>query len=246
VPFALEKSDQFRSPPPPPIQGAEYQRAYDEVKETGRFQSMARTVDQTHQALWWKDFAENSHNRLARDLVAREQLELAAAARMFALLNISIFDSYISVFDNKFFYNHWRPYTAIRWAAHDGNANTEAEETWTNTHRHTYPFPSYPSAHGTACAAAMTILADTFGTNYAFEMRTPVVDIAGPFSGKIEMHPPTRKFHSFEDAAMECAMSRVYLGIHFRYDSVEGNRLGKRIGKYISDRYLIAKPDQGE
>jgi hypothetical protein len=246
VPFALEKSDQFRSPPPPPIQGAEYQRAYDEVKETGRFQSITRTVDQTHQALWWKDFAENSHNRLARDLVAREQLELAAAARMFALLNISIFDSYISVFDNKFFYNHWRPYTAIRWAAHDGNANTEAEETWTNTHRHTYPFPSYPSAHGTACAAAMTILADTFGTNYAFEMRTPVVDIAGPFSGKIEMHPPTRKFHSFEDAAMECAMSRVYLGIHFRYDSVEGNRLGKRIGKFISDRYLIAKPDQGE
>jgi hypothetical protein len=73
-----------------------------------------------------------------------------------------------------------------------------------------------------------------------------VVDIAGPFSGKIEMHPPTRKFHSFEDAAMECAMSRVYLGIHFRYDSVEGNRLGKRIGKFISDRYLIAKPDQGE
>jgi hypothetical protein len=42
---------------------------------------------------------------------------------------------------------------------------------------------------------------------------------------------------------MECAMSRVYLGIHFRYDSVEGNRLGKRIGNYISDRYLIPKPD---
>jgi hypothetical protein len=148
----------------------------------------------------------------------------------------------VSVFDNKFFYNHRRPYTAIRWAANDGNPQTVPEETWTNTHRHTYAFPSYPSAHGTACAAAMTVIADTFGDDYPFTMATPAVDIAGPFSGKIEMKPPTRDFQNFDEAAKECAMSRVYLGIHFRYDSIEGNKLGKRIGEYVRANYLVKKP----
>jgi membrane-associated phospholipid phosphatase len=241
-PFALTSQNQFRSPPPPDVASGEYTEAFDEVKDIGRFESDSRTADQTHLALWWKDFAENSHNRLARDLVARERTELVDAARLFALLNLSIYDAYVSVFDNKFFYNHWRPYTAIRWAANDGNPDTQADETWTNLHNHTYAFPTYPSAHGTACAAAMSAIADTFGENYAFSMRTPAVDVAGPFSGKMEMQPSTRRFESPSDAAMECALSRVYLGIHFRYDSIEGNSLGTGIGQYVLANYL--RPQQ--
>ena len=37
---------------------------------------------------------------------------------------------------------------------------------------------------------------------------------------------------------MECAMSRVYLGIHFRYDSVEGNKLGQQVGAQAVGHYL--------
>ncbi len=232
-PFALTSVHQFVADPPPAIDSDEYTEAFNEVKELGRFQSSARTIDQTHIALWWKDFVENSHNRLARQLMMRENLDLIEATRMFALLNMSVFDAYVNSFHNKFLYNHWRPYTAIRWAANDGNPSTEAEETWTNTHRHTYPFPSYPSAHGEVCAAAMTTFADTFGDDYGFTMSTPMVDVAGPFSGKIETRPATRSFESFYDAAEECAMSRVYLGIHFRYDSVFGNALGKMVGDYV-------------
>ncbi len=236
--FALAMPNEFRSPPPPAIDSEAYTIAFNEVKAVGRFQSMERTPDQTHLALWWKDFAENSHNRLARDLVSKEQLPLVEANRLFALLNMSIYDGYIASFNNKFFYNHWRPFTAIRWAANDGNADTEAEETWTNTHRHTYAFPSYPSAHGTACAAAMMAFEDVFGEDYAFTMRIPMVDIAGPFSGKIEMWPPTRSFDNFREAADECGASRVYLGIHFRYDSVEGVKLGRQVGKNVVDLLL--------
>lgn len=116
-PFALLRADQFRVPPPPAIESDEYTAAFDEVKEAGRFQSRTRTTDQTHLAMWWKDFVENSRNRLARDLVTQRQLDLWPAARLFALLNRNIFDAYVASFDNKFFYNHWRPYTAIRWAA---------------------------------------------------------------------------------------------------------------------------------
>jgi hypothetical protein len=56
------------------------------------------------------------------------------------------------------------------------------------------------------------------------------------------MKPPTRDFQNFDEAAKECAMSRVYLGIHFRYDSIEGNKLGKRIGEYVRANYLVKKP----
>ena len=240
--FALREPGQFRSPPPPAISSDAYTQAFDEVKELGRFQSMTRTHDQTHLALWWKDFVENSHNRLARALVEKEGLPLARANRLFALLNMSVLDAYVASFDNKFHYNHWRPYTAIRWAEHDENAATEPEGTWNNTHRHTYAFPSYPSAHGTACAAAMTAFTDTFGENYAFTMRTETVDIAGPFSEPLVMQPATRSFDSFAEAANECAMSRVYLGIHFRYDSVEGYSLGTRVGENVIDTWLKPAP----
>ncbi len=244
--FALERPDQFRVPAPPNIESSAYTAAFDEVKMLGRFQSMRRTSDQTHLALWWKDFSENSHNRLARDLIAREALSLDASVRLFALLNMAIYDAYISSFENKFHYNHWRPYTAIRWADNDGNPETQQESTWTNTHRHTYAFPSYPSAHGTACAAAMSALAHVFGDDYAFTMRTEMVDVAGPFSGKIEMHPATRSFERFSDAARECGASRVYLGIHFRYDSVAGVQLGKQVGSQVIATLLQPRVAEGD
>lgn len=236
--FALTKPSQFRVPPPPAIASETYAEAFAEVKRVGRFQSLDRTPDQTHLALWWKDFAENSHNRLARQLIVEDSISLHEAVRLLALLNMSIFDAYVASFDNKFHYNHWRPYTAIRWADNDGNAATTPEKTWTNTHRHTYAFPSYPSAHGTACAAAMAAFIEVFGDERAFVMHTPMVDVAGPFSGKIEMQPPTRSFESFSEAATECGASRVYLGIHFRYDSVEGVKLGRAVGGNVVENRL--------
>ncbi|RPI69968.1 MAG: phosphatase PAP2 family protein [Ignavibacteriales bacterium] len=245
-PFMLPAQDYFRSSPPPEINSNEYTTAFNEVKEVGRFESKSRTADQTHLAMWWKDFVENSHNRLARHLVKKENLNLWDAARTFALLNMAVFDSYICVFNNKFFYNHWRPYTAIRWAANDGNPDTEPDTTWNNLHKHTYAFPSYPSAHGCASASAMLVLANTLGVGdkYNFTMTTEEVDKAGPFTGKIKMNPSTRSFNSFSEAGMEAAMSRVYLGIHFRYDSIEGYKLGEQIGKYANKNFLTSiKPD---
>ena len=225
--------------PPPAINSAQYVAAFEEVKEVGSFASRTRTADQAHLAMWWKEFAEASHNRLARNLVTLDRLELRRAARLFALLNMGIFDGYVSVFDSKFFYNHWRPYTAIHWADKDGNPATELDAKWDNLHRHTYAFPSYPSAHGTVCSAAMTVMADAFGERRKFTMETPEVDKAGPMSGKVRMEPRTRSFESFAQAATECALSRVYLGIHFRYDSVVGDELGRRVGGYAVEKYLV-------
>lgn len=229
-PFMLERPSQLRVGPPPDIGSEAYTRAFDEVKEVGRRDSATRTADQTHLAMWWKEFVEKSHNRLARELVAAEGLGLWEAARLFAMLNMSVFDGYVAVFDSKFHHNHWRPYTAIRWASNDGNPDTGEDPDWTNLHDHTYAFPSYPSAHGTVCAAAMTVLESVFGEDRPFEMTIREVDSAGPMSPKVPMDPATRSFASFREAAEECSLSRVYLGIHFRYDSEAGTELGRQVG----------------
>jgi hypothetical protein len=242
-PFALESPAQFRSPPPPKISSDEYTKAFKEVKNVGATKSDTRTADQTHLAMWWKDFVENSHKRLARQLVREDKLGMWQTARMFALLNMSIYDAYINVFDNKFHYNHWRPYTAIRWASNDGNPDTTEDPDWNNLHEHTYAFPSYPSAHGTASAAAMTVLADTFGPSREITMTTRRIDKAGPLSDKIPIEPVTRSFESFQAAAVECSNSRVYLGIHFRYDSTEGTLLGRRVGDYVVGNQLCESKD---
>jgi hypothetical protein len=240
-PFLLRQPQQFRAPPPPAVDSAAYADAFNEVKSVGRFDSSTRTADQTHLALWWKDFAESSMNALGRQLVLERELSLGEATRLLGLLNASIFDSYVSVFDNKFFYNHWRPYTAIRWIQDDGNAGTVADGSWDNTHQHTYPFPSYPSAHGSVCAAALTIFAHAFGDAYPFRMTTTEVNRAGPMSPMLPLDPPDRSFKSFSEAANECALSRVYLGIHVRYDSEAGNQLGTQIGNYAWARFLAPK-----
>lgn len=239
-PFTLPKHNFFRVPPPPEINSDIYTKAFNEVKEIGGFNSKTRTADQAHLAMWWKEFGESSHNQLLRDLIQKEKPNLWDATRTFALMNMVIFDAYVSSFDNKFHYNHWRPYTAIRWAANDENNDTKPDLEWNNLHKNTYPFPSYPSAHGTASTAAMTVLANTFGKgdNYKFTMVQKEVDSAGFFSGKMKMDPPTRSFKSFSEAGLEASMSRVYLGIHFRYDSEEGNKLGAKVGNYATENFL--------
>jgi hypothetical protein len=113
-PFALSSADRLRPKGPPPLGSTAYASAFNEVKETGRVDSTSRTPDQTGYAVWWMEFVEGSMNRLARDLAARERLGLPESARLFAQLAVGIYDTYIAVWDSKFHYNHWRPYTAIR------------------------------------------------------------------------------------------------------------------------------------
>ncbi len=91
-PFGLRRPDQFRPPPPPELDSQRYAAAFNEVKDFGRVDSTVRTLDQTLYAVWWMEFTEGSMNRLARQLVTERDTNLWKAARMFALLNMSMFD----------------------------------------------------------------------------------------------------------------------------------------------------------
>jgi hypothetical protein len=146
---------------------------------------------------------------------------------MFALLNMSHFDAYVAIWDSKYEYNHWRPYTAIREAERDGNPATEADSN-REPLRRTPPHPEYMSAHSAGCGATFEILKRTFGDRVSFTMETTT---APP-----EM--PTRSFRSFSAASAECADSRVRLGFHFRYATNRGLALGRTIAKWLDENHL--------
>ena len=228
-PFTLADQGQFRPPPPPPLKSTAYARAFREVKEYGAVDSARRSEDQTGYAIWWMEFAEGSVNRLARQLVADPGLHLWSAARLFAHIGMALFDGYVAVWDAKYQYNHWRPYTAIREADSDGNPRTTPDAGWEPL-RPTPPFPEYASAHATACAASFEVLERAFGGDVSFTMGTTT---APPGM-------PTRAFANFQAAALECADSRVRLGWHFRYATDAGLVLGRQIARHTLRHSLRA------
>jgi hypothetical protein len=229
-PFGLEAADQFRPPPPPPPDSPAYAAAYNEVKDFGRKDSSVRTPEQTAYAVWWMEFAEGSVNRLARQLVTERHVHLWRAARLFALLNMSLFDTYVAVWDAKYEHNHWRPYTAVRAADTDSNPATAVDPAWESL-RPAPPFPEYVSAHAAACASSFEILVGTFGDHLAFRMETTT---APP-------DMPARSFRSFTEAAAECADSRVRIGFHFRYATDGGRALGRSVAAAVARHHLTLR-----
>jgi hypothetical protein len=232
TPFGLTMASELRPPPPPALTSAAYATALDEVRRMGSATASARTADQTAYAVWWMEFAEGSVNRLARRLVIERHVPLGDAARLFALLNASLFDVYTAVWDTKYEYNHWRPYTALREAAVDGNPATSPDTAWQPL-RPTPPFPEYVSAHAAGCAAAFAMLDALLG-DQSFTLST----ITAPEG------MPTRHFDHFADAANECADSRVRLGYHFRYSTDAGLTLGRAVAHALLGRRLTPRPPQ--
>jgi hypothetical protein len=89
-PFALTRRSRFRPPPPPSLSSPAYAAAYNEAKEQGRANSSVRSADQTAYAVWWMEFSETAFVRLARTLTLEHRLHPWKAARLFALLNLSL------------------------------------------------------------------------------------------------------------------------------------------------------------
>jgi hypothetical protein len=146
---------------------------------------------------------------------------------MFALLNMAIADGYIAGWESKYFYNFWRPYTAIRAAATDGNDRTSPDPTWEPL-LPTPPIPDYPSGHATLANAAASVLAYFFGDHSPFSMTSVTAVPAGA----------VRSFDSFKKAADENADSRVMVGIHFRSACDAGQKMGDQIGKWTVQHHL--------
>ncbi len=221
TPFSMRAPDQFRVAAPPALDSEAYATAYNEVKATGSKAADARrTADQTQYAAYWYEFSDIGWNRIARTVARDKPQDLWQRARTFALLNAVMADAYVAGWDSKMHYNFWRPVTAIRFTADDTNPRTAPDAAWAPLLT-TPPVQDHPSTHSALGAAAAVVLANAFGTDrVTFKMASPS---ALP-------EAPERSFKSFSAAAKENADSRVRAGLHFRFATEAGLKLGEQIG----------------
>jgi hypothetical protein len=215
--FSTSSSSLFAAVPPHALASADYAADYNEVKTIGQDTSTIRTADQTEIARFWYEDSPKGWNRIARTYVVERHLNGPKAARVLAGVHIAMADGFIAGLKTKYQYNFWRPVTAIPAGATDGNDATSPDPAWTPLCV-TPPIPDHPSTHSVLGAAAATVLTAHAGEGYRFS--TTSASLPGP----------TRSFGSFQAAANENANSRVLCGIHFRFATIEGLRLGRAIG----------------
>jgi PAP2 superfamily protein len=217
-PFVLASSAQFRPGPPPAVKSVRAFSDIEEVRAFGGKTSSQRTDEQSEIARYWYESSPQGWNRITREVVAARKLDDWESARLFALVNLALADGYIAGFEAKYHYGYWRPATAIR---EGGDAS------WLS-YLDTPPLPDYPSNHTVEGAAAATILARYFGTDFvSFSMTS-----GAPYPGI------TRRFWSFSEAARENGASRVLAGIHFPAAVQAGYQQGEQIGAWTYEHAL--------
>ena len=228
-PFALPSVSQFRPGPPPALDSALWARDYNETKALGAANSPTRSAWQGETARFWVIVGTPAWNQAARALCASrsQPLALADSARLFAQLNIAIFDAYLAVFDAKYQYHFWRPITAIRNGDRDGNDATERDAAW-RTLIDTPLHPEYPCAHCTVDGAAGAVLKATFGNGTLPQFMLDYAAMLGV----------TRQYTSIQQLEDEVSMARIWGGVHWRNSNVVGLALGKSVGEYVLQNTL--------
>jgi hypothetical protein len=227
----------LRTDGPNALTSAEYAEDFNEIKEVGSLTSITRTPDQTDAAIFWQDQAMALWNRIFRTLAASRNLDIVDSARFFAMENLAAADAQIACWNDKYYWQFWRPITAIREADTDGNPATEADPTWLPLFDPatpvchlpalvTPPFPEHPSGHASATAAFTHTLKNFFGTDRI------------AFSAFSNKSCTTRSFDRFSDAVKEVIDARVWAGIHFRTADVQGSVLGKKVAHYMRQHYF--------
>jgi hypothetical protein len=228
----LKDGAQFRPGPPYRLTSQRYAADVNEVQRLGGdgvTTPSARTAEQTEIALFWVESSPLLWNRIARTVATSKGLDPWQSARLFGLLNLALTDGYIGTFETKYHYRFWRPVTAIRLAAIDGNPATTADPTWTPL-LPTPPIPDYDSGHAVEGGVAAQVLTRFFHTD---RMTFSLCSFTLP-TGQMcsDASPTLRHFSRFSQAAKENAVSRIYVGFHFRDAVVTGTRHGEKIGNW--------------
>jgi hypothetical protein len=231
TPWTMRKGSQFRVPAPPPLTSNEYLRDFREVYRLGGATSTERTEDQSQIAVFWDDGPGTTTppghwQWIARILADAQATTLAENARMFALLSLVQADAAIVAWDNKYYYNNWRPSTGIHLADRDGRPETRPDTTW-ESFITTPPFPTYTSGHSTFSGGSARILRHALGTD----------DLS--FSvGSDGVPGVLRSYTSLSEAGEEAGQSRIYGGIHWQYDNTWGLYSGRALADHVFYNFL--------
>ena len=227
TPFTLPRANLFRPGPPPALTSDRYDDALNEVRTLGVANGTASSPDQALAGRFWNGAIQNYWNEIAQSVAAARHFPTAESARLFALLNLSAADSVIAFYDAKYTYDFWRPVTAIRAAGTVGDPVTVSDPDWLPEVGNTPPDPSYPGAHATVSAAALEVLVSILKRD-----RLALTVTSEVLPGVV------RSFDSLSDAAEEATFSRIFAGVHFRFDLTSGRRLGQRVADFAIDNFL--------
>lgn len=215
TPFVVRTTSQFAPPGPYSPTSPEFAADLAEVTALGAAVGSTRTADQTQLANFFSENSPLMWNRIARTAAASKGLNGWDQARMYGLLNFALADDYIVYAYVGEEFNFWRPVTAIHF--------TNPASTWQEYGFPTPPTRDYTSGHSMQGGAAAAVLQAVFGTDTVAFTATSTSDPG-----------VTRTYASFSQAADENALSRIYIGYHFRKSIVDGEALGASIGNYVA------------
>ncbi len=224
TPWVLRSGSQFRPEAPPALDGEQYAKDYNEIKEIGSSNSSTRTFEQTRIATFWRSSPTAIWNPVIRQVVDARDPDLSTTARTFALVYLAVADASIACWDAKYIYNYWRPQAAIQRGDEDGNDATAPDPTWTPLFA-TPPHPEYTSGHSTNSSAMATILKLVFDDD-------PGVPLVVTLSGI------TRQWDTFSAGVDEVIEARIYSGLHFRTADEVGAKQGRQVAHFVSTHAL--------
>lgn len=236
--MVMDSASQFRPVPPPAFdiqnKNSVYYRALMEVKNIGD----SLTEEQKHIADFWDDnpfkmnvsghvmfatkkFSPPGHWMNIVGIGAwKAGADFSTTVAAYTQTAIALFEAFISCWDEKYRSNYVRPETVI---------NKYISNSW-QPHIQTPPFPSYTSGHATNSACAAEVMTYWFGDKLSFTD-----------TSLLEFGIKNREISSFRNAAREAAMSRLYGGIHYRFDNDNGTEAGSRLGQYIISKIRLKK-----
>ena len=227
-PWLINRGAQFRPGAPPKLGGREWAATFNEVKTVGAKNSTVRTKQETETALFWSVTGPLSWNPLVRQVAKAAGRSVSENARLFALIAMATADAHIAVFDAKYAYNFWRPVTAIRNGNNDHNALTVATPDWLpllDTPLH----PEYPCAHCITASTVATILQAEFR-----DKTPPTLSMTSPTAPGV-----TRTWNNFAEYADEVSRARIYAGVHYRFSTRAGQRMGRAIAGFALQKLSL-------
>lgn len=264
-PFVLGSSNQFRAPDVGRNPAArlaylnsdEYTAAYNEVRLLGEKNSTVRTPDQTEIGIFWGydgvpglGTPPRLYDQIVQVIANLEHNTVIQNARLLALVNIAMADGGIACWETKYFYNFWRPIIGIRQADTTGNPNTPADPDWEPLgaqadngslvgSNFTPPFPSYDSGHATFGAALFQTIRDFYGTdNIAFDFMSDEFNgVTRDADGNVRP-VAIRHYDNLTEPQVENKDSRIYLGVHWRFDQEAGDAMGANVADYVFSHIL--------
>ncbi len=257
--------DKVHDPIPGAAAACPYQRryttAYNEAKNFGGdgiTTPTQRTPEQTFIGTFWAYDGTPSlcapprlYNQITVHIADQTKLRPIELARLLALVNVSMADAAMSIWESKYHYDFWRPITGIRESdpgtgptgAGDGNDATVGDPTFTplgapasnlNGPNFTPPFPAYPSGHAGFGGAIFETLRRFYGTdNIGFTFVSDEFNgVTKDHDGNVRPYMP-RSFSTLSQAEEENGQSRIYLGIHWHFDKTAGIAQGRRVADYV-------------